>query len=190
MTLTTTKNNIIFRFLDPVNTKGEFVRAKTSFGLEFLSGFENSAKQPRWVTVLAIGPEVKYVNVGDIILLPALRWTERVEFEGERFWKTNESEVVAVKYGQDLEALNSFILFIPTAPSQSTTSSGLIVVGALTDATPTGQVFEYGPDVSDSLASKTIYFNGDLFNDKVTTDNHWPQEFWFIKEENVLCYSE
>lgn len=189
MTLRTHKNNILFRFLDPVNSKGEFVRQDTSFGLALLPGFDNSAKQPRWCEVLSVGPEVKDVAIGDWILLPALRWTERVEYEGSKFWKTNEEQVVVVRKGGPTGVsltLNNFVLFTPSAPPQQTTASGLIVVGAISDETASGVVFSTGPDAEQELLNATVYYDGDKFFERVEDRVDVP--FAFIKEDNVLLY--
>lgn len=192
MKLTAHKNNIIFRFVDPVNNKGEFVRKQTSFGLELLSGFDNSAKTPRWCDVLAVGPDVKHVKVGNQILLPPLRWTERIEFEDERYWKTIEPEVVCNRSGKGIEygmsVLNNFVLFKRTEPAHSVTASGLMVVGQLTDDTPTGKVFHVGLEAAPELNGATIYFDGGNFFD--TVEDHVNFPFSFIKDESILAYSE
>lgn len=189
MTLKAYKNHILFRFLDAVNTRGEFERAKTSFGLELVGGFDNSAKQPRWAEALAVGPDVKNVHEGDWFLLPALRWTERVVFEDQSYWKTREEEVVCVRSADENSTpapLNNFVLFKRAEAQALTSSAGLIIVGGTVDTTPTGTVISVAPEVMQELLGARIYFNGSSFFDDVT--DRVPGVFSFIRESSIVAY--
>lgn len=89
-------NGIIFEFVeDTTNTR--FVNS-TSSGLIMTSLGETQANTARWGKVLATGPLVDEVVVGDFILIEAGMWTPSVEDleTGSRCWKTDIDKVLAV----------------------------------------------------------------------------------------------
>lgn len=183
------KNHILFKFVDPVNAKGEFVRAQTDFGLQFLSTVDDSSKAPRWGEVISVGPDVENVSVGDFVLLPALRWTIGTKYEGLRFWRTDETEVVVVKRDEKFAVLNKFVVFkrIP-APKRN---SALIIMNDIDEQTPSGIVQKIGKKVqAESLIQGTkIYFKGENFFDTtLPEDKVAPFQFSFIKEDDILVY--
>jgi hypothetical protein len=49
----------------------------------------------RWVRVEAIGPDVKDFKAGDIVLLEPLKWTIGYIFGENKFWKSDETAVMA-----------------------------------------------------------------------------------------------
>lgn len=87
-------NSIIFQFND--NTKGLGFDNVSTGGIVFTS-YDHDAKSPRWGTALFVGPDVKYVKPGSVILIDNLRWTEGHEYEGLKFWQTNENEVLCIR---------------------------------------------------------------------------------------------
>lgn len=183
------KNHILFKFVDPVNSKGEFVRAKTSFGLEFLSTVDDSSKAPRWAQVVAVGPEVENVATDDFVLIPALRWTIGTKYQGERFWRTDETQIVVVKRDTKFAVLNKFVVFKrnPATKREST----LILVNDIDYNTPTGVVKQIGKDVDvdELVPGCTIYFKGENFFDTtLPEDTIAPFQFSFIKDEDILLY--
>lgn len=188
MSLKALKNHILFKFVDPVNSKGEFVRAKTDFGLEFLSTVDDSSKTPRWGTVIAVGPDVTEVAAGDYILLPALRWTIGTKHEGERFWRTDVTEVAVVKaiVGAP-KVLNSFVLF--ERHPQKKRETTVYIPGDIDMNTPSGKVFKVGPKALPELQGGKIYFRGENFFNTITPeDKVAPFVFSFIKEDDILMY--
>lgn len=87
-------NDILFVFADKVNSNS-FVNT-TSWGLEIINPVED-IKHTRWGKVTHIGPDITIdVKIGDYILIEPLMWTNRFEFEGNTFWKTNDYKVLAV----------------------------------------------------------------------------------------------
>lgn len=181
-------NTIVFKFLDRVNNKGEFERDATASGIQLLAGFDDSAKTPRWVRVLAVGPKVENINAGDQILLPALRWTAGVTYGESKFWKTDEKQVVAKRTSEDgeLSVLNSNLLFFPVARETMKSSFGIIIPVADKSTTASGITYLSGPDASPELSPGVeFYFDDSLFTEKFV---HQAREYSFIKDELVLAY--
>ena len=87
------KQRILFKFYDET-AKGRFV-PKTEWGFELKRETEDM-KDMRWGIATAVGPNVKHVKVGDYILIEPLMWTLNFEFEGEKYWATDEEKIVAV----------------------------------------------------------------------------------------------
>jgi co-chaperonin GroES (HSP10) len=93
------RDQILFQFVDRVNAKGQFEEAKSKGGIMIIGGFDDSAKQSRWVKVVSIGPDVnpELGKPGIELLIENLKWTAGVKFEGQTLWKTDESMVLAVR---------------------------------------------------------------------------------------------
>lgn len=88
-------NNILFKFLDETKTSdGKFV--ERSRGSIIIGSVRDSqTSMPRWGEVIAIGPNVMDVVVGEFILIQAGKWTVGVNFEDEgKVWKTDEECVM------------------------------------------------------------------------------------------------
>ena len=89
-------NNVMFKFLDFTGGhKGYFTDAPRASGI-ILARNADSQKVSRWGEVLAIGPKVEGVSVGDFILVEALMWMEGTEVDGQKMWKTDDSKILAV----------------------------------------------------------------------------------------------
>jgi co-chaperonin GroES (HSP10) len=89
------KNSIIFTFVEDISA-GMF-HSTTKSGLAIVEAKDKQLKVPRWGKVVKIGPEVSdEVKEGTYILVEPLMWTTNTEFEGEKFWVTNESKIFAV----------------------------------------------------------------------------------------------
>lgn len=187
MTLRALNNYILFAFVDPVNSKGEFVREATASGILLKSSVDDSAKTPRWAKVLRAGPDCTSVVEGQYILLPALRWTQGTKYEGNSVWKTDEKEVVAVKDTLDAspQPIGSFILFQRLARPEPQSSSGLIIVEHYSSETPKGKVLLIGPKVEPELKGSIIYYSDANFFDYFYVQG---REIAFIKEDDVLIY--
>jgi co-chaperonin GroES (HSP10) len=90
------KNNIMFRFLDDTGgAKGKFTDRKTPSGI-IIPQHDNQQKQPRWGEVLAVGPEVDGINIGDFIYIETLMWSYGTEVDGVKMWKTDDTKVIFV----------------------------------------------------------------------------------------------
>lgn len=187
MNLTPIKNNIVFEFIDRVNAKGEFEKEKSESGLVLTSSFDDSAKEPRWINVVAVGPDCTSIRPGQQALLPNLRWTSGFKFGGVRMWKSDETQVVALRDApaSQIQPLENVVLFRRNAKTELKSPSGLIVVGG-NDETPSGVVLHVGPDVSAELQSgATIYFDDTNFTD---TFKHAGVVMSFIKDDSILAY--
>lgn len=87
------KNHILFKFVDKL--KNGLFEAQTDWGLTLTTFYDDTAKLPRWGIVTSVGPDVTHeVQVGTKILIAPLRWTEGFVFEGARYWKTDEDQVL------------------------------------------------------------------------------------------------
>lgn len=89
--LSTIDDGILFKFLEDISG-GQF-NNRTEWGL-IIKDKVDDVKRPRWAKVLVTGPKVKNVSIGQYILIENLRWTNALEYNGEKFWKTNEREVI------------------------------------------------------------------------------------------------
>jgi len=187
MTIKAIKNHIIFKFVDKTNAKGQFEREQTEGGIVLQSSFDESAKEPRWVEVVAVGPDCTKVKVGERALVPALRWTEGANLNGSRFWKTNEVEVVAVLRDDlkfPIQPINKWVIFQRAEKDIKSSAAGLIVVRGVGN-TPTGYTLAIGPDCDSVLTKAKIYFSDqNFFNDFY----HTSQKLSFIKEDDVIAY--
>jgi hypothetical protein len=92
-------NQILFQFIDRVNNKGQFEEAKSNGGIIIIGGFDDSAKQARWARVVSLGPDCSDVlrAPGVEILIENLKWTEGVSLEGQKLWKTDETQLLAYR---------------------------------------------------------------------------------------------
>lgn len=186
MNLKPINNTILFQFVDPVNTKGEFEGGVSAGGIQLQSGHQDSATRPRWVRVTGAGPDVKIVKEGQLALLPALRWTPVIKFNGDKFWKTDATEIVAIVDDNGaLVACNTFVLFAQLK-NQAMRQVGLLqVVGGIND-TPRGKVTAIGDKVDTAeLATSTIYYSDVNFFDTFKVGD---ADVSFIKEDAIIAY--
>lgn len=180
------KNGFIFKFLEKIE-RGQFVREKTKTGIIFQADFDSSAKLPRWVEVLFVGPQCKDVKVGQQVLLPALRWTERVKYNDILFWKSDESQVVAVRESENsvVVPLNTWVIF-ERLPSEVRLPSGLFIVHRAQVTNPSGKIVSTGPDCETYLQKGTkFYFNGINFYNNFFIGE---KEYSFINQEDILAF--
>jgi co-chaperonin GroES (HSP10) len=179
-------NHIIFQFEDAVTAAGEFEEANHKSGLYIKGGFEKSAKSPRWATVVNTGPDCEHVRVGNKILIPALRWTEGVKFEGQRFWKTDETQLAGYVKKGSFVPLNDNVVFTQNIEKISEHSSGLLVISHIPTDTPTGVVTKVAKGCMTQLRGATIYYDLANFFD---TFEYEDVEYAFIKEDKILAYA-
>ncbi len=92
---------IAFQFREHVNARGMFDEAGS--GIIYIannSSHQRSANDPRWATVIKVGPEVKDPQIvpGAQILIGPLRWSMGIPVDGgeEKFHITKESELFAI----------------------------------------------------------------------------------------------
>jgi co-chaperonin GroES (HSP10) len=186
MSITAIKNHIVFQFIDPVNTKGEFEEGASAGGIYIKGGYDRSAKLPRWAMVTSAGGKCEHVKVGDLVLIPALRWTEGVKHDDQYFWKTDETQIVGYKSGDEFFPINEHALFIPNKEVISQHSSGLVVISHQSDDTPSGKVVFIAADCEDDLKGATIYYNTANFFNEFEIDGI---ELSFIKQDEIWAYA-
>lgn len=92
---------VAFQFKEFVNAAGMFNEIGSGvIAIANNVSHQKSANDPRWVTVLKTGPNVKDPAIvpGAQVLVAPLRWSLGVPVEGteERFNVTKESELLAV----------------------------------------------------------------------------------------------
>lgn len=185
MTIQAIHNHIIFRFVDEVNSKGEFEESMKS-GFYIKGGYDKSAKMPRWANVLNVGPTCEHVKIGDKILIPALRWTEGVKYQEQRFWKTDESQLVGFERDGKFTPINEHIIFTPIKEHITPSAAGILIVRQTTDDTPSGTVTQIADGCEKELDGGTIYYDNASFFDTFELNN---KEYSFIKEEKVIVYA-
>jgi co-chaperonin GroES (HSP10) len=89
------KNSILFQFDDEVRG-GRFHDVSES-GIILGSSHDSQVKVARWGTVVAIGPDVEDIGVGEHILIEAMGWTSDITADGVRVWRTDDTKVLAVE---------------------------------------------------------------------------------------------
>lgn len=91
------KNHIIFKFNDAVDSEGRFITKSETIAI-VKGDFDASASQPRWGTVVAAGPAAipDVSTPGTQILIENLKWTLSFTHNSETFWRTDDSQVLAV----------------------------------------------------------------------------------------------
>ena len=88
-------STILFQFMDETSgARGEFSE-RTRSGL-IIPRIENTQKGERWGRVIAVGPDVDGVLVGEFILITPLMWTNYESFDGQKIWKTDDTKVLMV----------------------------------------------------------------------------------------------
>lgn len=91
------KNHVVFKFNDKVDHDGKFIEHHDT--IHIISGdFNQSAQRPRWATVIAAGPEADadVSTPGSQILIENLKWTMGFKIDGEMFWRTDDTQILAV----------------------------------------------------------------------------------------------
>lgn len=189
MNIRALKKSFVFQFKDAVTSKGEFNNGTSAGGIILQNGFDDSAKQSRWVTVVASGSDCDPVafKPGTEVLLPALRWTEASKLEGQKIWKSDETQAAAYAAGGQLFPIGNYVIFIlhkPEATQQS--SSGLIVVSNGSGDTASGTVVAAGPKAAEELVAGTkFYFDDTNFTDTFEFNGI---KHAFIKDDSILAY--
>jgi co-chaperonin GroES (HSP10) len=91
------EDKILFIFDEDIENK-KFSNV-TKSGIIVQERAENQLEKPRLGWVKQIGPDVKDVQVGDLVLIEPLRWTTGIEVEevsdGE-FWITDEKSIMGI----------------------------------------------------------------------------------------------
>lgn len=91
-------NHVLFQFIDETEKSGQYLfKNKTKWGFEISSNHQDSTKTPRWVKIIGIGPDVPdYIQVGQVVLVDALKWTRQVDYKGLQFARTDPDNIIAI----------------------------------------------------------------------------------------------
>ena len=87
-------NNILFQF-SYETLHNRFVNNSRA-GLLISSLDVQQTNIPRWAQVTHVGPEVIDVKIGDHILIDEGKWTPGFMIGGQRYWKTDEDQVMLI----------------------------------------------------------------------------------------------
>lgn len=94
-------NKIFFQFEERVIVNNAGVRSfenESECGVVVLGNNDHATKEPRWISVIATGPDVDSdIQVGMRVCVEALRWTEMMTVDGVDFWQTNDKEILAIE---------------------------------------------------------------------------------------------
>lgn len=88
-------NTFLFSFLAET-VGGKFVSKNSGQIILTNQDLDVQGKFARWVKVTAIGSKVTDFNVGDIVLIEALQWTIEYKFNGQSYWKSDDTKVIAI----------------------------------------------------------------------------------------------
>lgn len=88
-------DRIVFTFLQ--DTTGGMFHEQTKFGIAIVENKDKQLKVARWGKVVSIGKGVsEEISIGQYILIEPLGWTTHELYEGNKFWITGESKILAV----------------------------------------------------------------------------------------------
>ena len=85
------QDSVFFTFVQHI--KHGYFREGTDWGFTMENIVDHSVVKSRWGYVKQVGPEVTQIAVGDYILIEGGKWTNAVEVDGEKLWRTKESFV-------------------------------------------------------------------------------------------------
>ena len=99
MKLEAIQNHIVFKFIDSITLGGEFDRAESHGGITLLKSVDDSASQPRWGTIVSLGPDCndELRAPGCEILIDNLKWTAGVDTGEGKVWRTDDSHVLVYR---------------------------------------------------------------------------------------------
>lgn len=87
-------SSIIFQFTNETSS-GRFIEKSAGRIILTNQNLDEQGKFARWAKVVSIGTDVKDVEVGQFVLIEALQWTMKHEFEGQAYWRTTEDKILA-----------------------------------------------------------------------------------------------
>ena len=94
-TLKPLTNGFLFVFCSDT-AGGQFIERNKGQIILTNKDLDSQGKFARWAKVVAIGDDVTDFGVDDIVLIEPLMWTKGFDFEGARYWKSDESKVIAI----------------------------------------------------------------------------------------------
>ncbi len=75
---------------------GQFIEKNRGSIILTNQSLDTQGKFARWAKVVAVGDKVTDFSVDDIVLIEPLMWTKGFDFEGTRYWKSDQSKVLAI----------------------------------------------------------------------------------------------
>lgn len=101
MQLRAIRNHVIFQFVEGFYN-GAFQRASAS-GIILPGTTDDSIRGMRWGKIVTVGPLCSdYIRTpGCEILIEPLKWTAFFEFEGEKYWRTDETVIAGFRLPED-----------------------------------------------------------------------------------------
>lgn len=95
MALRAIKNSFLFTFFAET-VGGKFIERNKGLVILTNQDLDTQGKYARWVRVESVGPDIKDFSKGDIVLVEALKWTTEVKYEGQSYWKSDDTKVLAI----------------------------------------------------------------------------------------------
>lgn len=83
--------SILFKFVQNVDSTN--FENKLDWGFVIKAPTEDSS-QPRWGVIQSLGSECTDLSVGDYILIEPLMWTNFVEHDGSKYWRTTADKII------------------------------------------------------------------------------------------------
>ncbi len=90
-------NHVLFQFIEESgHGENRLFKSKTDWGFDLGSSHKDTTKEPRWVKIIGLGPEVPdEFHVDQVVLIEPLRWTRQVEYKGVQFARTDPNQILA-----------------------------------------------------------------------------------------------
>lgn len=88
-------NAFLFSFLSET-VGGKFVSKNSGKIILTNQDLDVQGKYARWAKVEAVGSKITDFDVGDIVLIEALKWTIEYKFNGQSYWKSDDTKVIAI----------------------------------------------------------------------------------------------
>ena len=92
-------NHILFQFEDEIDkSRRSTFKEKTDWGFEMQGSVEETTTLGRWAYIIGLGPDVdEGFSIGQKILIEKLMWTKTVDYNGLKFARTDDTQVIAVQ---------------------------------------------------------------------------------------------
>ncbi len=92
-------NHILFQFEDEIDkSRRSTFKEKTDWGFELKGSVDETLEHGRWARIIGLGPDVdEDFFVGQKILIEKLMWTKTVDYNGLKFARTDDTQVIAVE---------------------------------------------------------------------------------------------
>lgn len=89
------QNSFLFEFTNDT-AGGKFIE-KSKFGIILTNqDLDSQMKYARWGKVLAIGPSVTDIEVGDLVLIESGKWSTAMKYEEKKYWRSLQDFVLAI----------------------------------------------------------------------------------------------